>query len=403
MVSSALKRPQKILMLHNKYLIAGGEDVSTRNEAQLLRDGGHEVDLVEYDNDEIEKIGSIRTAIRTTWSLPAIRDVKDRLEQKAYDILHVQNYFPLISPAVLRVGAAKGVTTIQALRNYRLLCANAQLFRNGKDCEKCLGNFVPWAGIKHGCYRNSRLGSGAIAAMIATHKLLGTWQRDTHAFIAVSDYVQQKYIKGGFQAEQVFSKPNVVAKSTRATVARKQQIAYVGRLSPEKGIETLISAWKLAHRPGKLVIVGDGPSKKNLMKQNQHEAAIQFLGHVSPNEAKTIMAQSQAIVIPSLWAEPFPRTGVEAFSVATPVFGARSGGIPELFHNNQGGALFTPGSEKELSQLIIKLFTNPQYAKELHIQAAEIFSSRYTPGAILKRTEEIYAQAIERKLLAKRS
>lgn len=386
--------PLKILMLHNLYSMQGGEDVSARSEAKLLQDFGHSVDLVLYDNKAEKNLHSLRTATRAVWSFASTKDVQDRLINGNYDLMHVQNYFPLISPAVLRVASRLRVPTVQALRNYRLICANGQLFRENQACFKCHGAFAPWHSIVHGCYRDSRAGSAAVTAMIAVHKLIGTWRAHTTAFVAVSEHVRDVYVRAGFPADRIFAKPNVVTGGSLIDEAVDNQLAYVGRLSPEKGIESLLEAWRRANRPGRLVIAGDGPSDGVLRSMADGDDTVSFLGRLTPDEAIVVMARSKAIVIPSLWGEPFPRTGVEALSVGTPVFGAASGGIVELIVKERAGAVYPAGDVDALSRLIGRLFSDQQWASRLREDARAVFAERYAPQVILKRTEEIYRWAI---------
>ncbi|MBO6730850.1 MAG: glycosyltransferase family 4 protein, partial [Maricaulis sp.] len=267
----------KILMVHSRYQELGGEDISTRNEARLLRDTGHAVELVEYDNHEVEQMGAARAGLRAIWSRTARRDLSARLAGGGFDILHVQNYLPMVSPAVLRLGKRYGVATVQALRNYRLICTKAQFFRDGKDCHDCLGKTLPWAGIKHRCYRDSLPATLALTGMIATHRALGTWSRETDAFIAVSEYVRCKYLEGGFDPARVHAKPNVVAAAGPASTALSHKLVYVGRLSAEKGIDVLIEAWRRAGVEGELVIAGDGPAREALGQQAADLPGVRFL------------------------------------------------------------------------------------------------------------------------------
>ena len=128
----------KILMLHNRYLVLGGEDHSSVAEAALLRDHGHEVELLEEDNRRVEQLGHARTALRTVWSRESYRRIDERLRSGGFDILHVQNFFPLWSPSVYYAAARNGIPVVQTLHNYRLMCANALLFRDQHLCQECL-------------------------------------------------------------------------------------------------------------------------------------------------------------------------------------------------------------------------------------------------------------------------
>lgn len=387
----------KILMVHSRYQQLGGEDISTRNEARLLRDAGHEVDLVEYDNHQIEQMGAARAGLRAIWSRTARRDLAAKLDGGGFDILHVQNYLPMVSPAVLRLGKRYGVATVQALRNYRLICTKAQFFRDGKDCHDCLGKALPWAGIRHRCYRDSLPATLALTGMIATHRAIGTWSRETDAFIAVSDYVRSKYIEGGFDPAKLHAKPNVVAAAGPASVTVTRQLVYVGRLSAEKGVDVLLEAWRRAGVEGELVLGGSGPALESLQQQASDIPGVRFLGRIPSEQARALMRGARAMVIPSVWAEPFPRTGVEAMAEGTPVIGASSGGIPELFPDGRGGVLYPASLVDALAGEIRDLFAGDDKAARWRIDARAVFDEHFSPAAVTRRTEEIYAAAIDRR------
>lgn len=387
----------RILMLHSRYQQRGGEDISTRSEAELLRRGGHEVDLVEYDNHEVEKLGRTRTAIRTIWSHPAVMDVRQRLSAKKYDILHVQNYFPLISPAVLLQGARMGVATVQSLRNYRLLCVAGQLFRDGHECQICVGKIAPWPGVRHGCYRGSLPGSATLAAMIATHKALGTWHRQTDALVPVSEYVRDVYVRGGFPAERLHTKPNVSLANAQSR-AKKRQVIYAGRLTKEKGVHDLIAAWQMAApESARLLIVGNGPYEQVLHTLAENDPTIEFAGHHAHDELIKMIASSRILVLPAAWAEPFGRTAVEAFSVGTPVLASAKGGLIEIVEQTGGGATFPAGDVPELAGLISRAINDQIWWDSIAAAARAGFADKYSTGAILHRTEQIYATAIDRR------
>jgi glycosyltransferase involved in cell wall biosynthesis len=391
-------------MLHNRYQIEGGEDVSARTEAELLRQGGHHIDYLEFHNDEVAKIGAAATALRAIWSRPALAEVHARLKEGVYDVLHVQNNFPLISPAVLRIARQYGTASVQALRNYRLLCANAQFFRNDSPCQKCLGALIPWAGIAHRCYRGSTLGSATVAAMIGTHKLLGTWRHYTDAFIAVSDYTKDLYIKGGFNPARIYTKSNVLLNPALEKInvsrpAKLPTVVYVGRLAAEKGLHTLTDAWVKAKLPhaARLLIIGEGPEQANLQAFALQHPSIVMLGKLSMPEVLRHMAEAQAVVVPSVWAEPFGRVVIEAYAVGTPVLAAQSGALPELLqHTPVPGRLFPPHDSIILKAHLEELFDNTKLTGAMAEAAREVYATHYRPAANLKALENIYAQAMRR-------
>ena len=167
--------------------------------------------------------------------------------------------FRSISPAAHHAAKAEGVPLVQSVRNYRLICPAATLFRDGGVCEDCLGRTAPWPGVLHGCYRESRSASAAVAAMIVAHRMLRTWQRKVDAFVALSRFARDKLIEGGLPADRIAIKPNFVDDEPGQGRGPGDYALYVGRLAPEKGLMTLLQAWQRLERPFPLKIVGTGP------------------------------------------------------------------------------------------------------------------------------------------------
>ncbi|MEL6903030.1 MAG: glycosyltransferase, partial [Cyanobacteria bacterium J06606_4] len=268
----------RILSIHNAYQIRGGEDVSTAAEQALLRRYGHTVDVYEENNDRIGKISSGQLALRTLWSREAYQTVRTKLQQHRYDIVHIQNFFPLISPSVYYAARAENIPVVQTLRNYRLICPNALFFRDGGVCEDCIGRAIPYPGIVHGCYRNSAVASAAVAAMVTGHRLLKTWHRSVDRYITLTRFAKNKMIEGGLPADKIVVKPNFVDPEPQVGTGTGGYALYVGRLSVEKGLDTLIAAWEQLEHPYPLKIVGDGPLSTLVTAASERQPTIEWLG-----------------------------------------------------------------------------------------------------------------------------
>src|SRR5690606_36035315 len=233
-----------VLMVHNRYLQRGGEDVAFETDCRLLREAGDTVDVYEEDNRRVEALGKARSAARAVWSVETYRRIRDRLRRTRYDCVHVHNFFPLVSPAVYHAARAEGVAVIQTLHNFRLVCPKATLFRDGRVCEDCVGRRVPWPAILHSCYRGSRGATLAVSAMIVAHRMLRTWRSAVHAYIALTEFGRAKFVEAGLPADRIVVRPNCVHPDPGVGGHEGGFVLYVGRLSEEKGIRVLLDAWK---------------------------------------------------------------------------------------------------------------------------------------------------------------
>jgi glycosyltransferase involved in cell wall biosynthesis len=391
----------RILMLHNRYLIPGGEDQSAAAETVLLRDAGHEVELLEQDNRAIEQIGKVRTAWRTLWSAESHRAIARKLGEKAFDVLHVQNFFPLWSPSVYYAAQSCGVAVVQTLRNYRLLCVNATLFRDGKPCEDCVGRSVAWPGVRHACYRRSRVGSAVVASMIGLHKARGTWKNKVDVYVALTEFARGKYIQGGLPEEKIIVKPNFVYPSPPAGPGGGGYAIFVGRLSPEKGIAALLEAWRAAANPLPLKIVGDGPLADVVKAAATASSKIELLGRKSPEETFALVQQAELLVFPSEWYEGMPRTVIEAFAAGTPVVASNLGAMATMLEPGKTGFVFPAGDVPALAKRMEWCSQNLAQVRSLRPAARAEFESKYTGAANLELLLEIYRRARQAHLPCK--
>ena len=279
----------RILMVHNRYRIRGGEDAVCDSERQLLQAHGHEVDLYEDFNDRLDDLNPIQAASSTVWSKRSYDAVASQLSQKQYDVVHVHNFLPLISPSVYHAAQSQAVPVVQTLHNYRLLCPNALLFREGKICEDCLGKAIPWPAVYHGCYRKSRAATATVAAMNAIHTGMNTWTDKVDTYVALTQFVRQKYVEGGLPAEKIQIKPNFVDPDPGMGEGKGGYALYVGRLSVEKGIDVLLKAWETIGGRLPLKIVGDGPLSKMVTDAMQENPSIEWTGRRPMREVYALM------------------------------------------------------------------------------------------------------------------
>lgn len=380
----------RVLIVHNSYQQAGGEDTVVANEHALLEKHGWDTRLWSVTNDVIAGTWSkITAAMHATYSRPARGELTRLIAEFRPAVVHVHNFFPLLSPSVYDACRAAGVAVVQTLHNYRTICAGALLIRDGHPCEDCIGG-SPYQGALHGCYRGSRIGSLAVARMVDTHRRRGTWRHKVDRFIALSAFSKGKFVAAGFPADRIAVKPNfaedrpVVGPGTRAGAL------FVGRLSPEKGIETLLQAWEGLDVP--MRVVGDGPLRQCV----EDGAGLGFiaLGRKTPAEVAAEMARASFLILPSAWPENFPVTIVEAFCQSLPVIASRIETLEEIIEDGATGLFFSPG---DVDDLATKVRWAHQHAEAMRIMGANarrVYEERYSPSINFGQLAKIYEAAI---------
>lgn len=379
----------KILVVHNRYQQRGGEDTVAEDEAALLAAGGHNVSTVFVSNDVIASFTDKVRAAASVADGPLAALVVDAVRRHRPDVVHVHNFFPLISPAVHARVRALGPATVQTLHNFRITCAGGLLLRNGRPCELCV-NSSPLNAVVHRCYRGSLLGSAATAHMIVRHKRQRTWQRHVDRFIALSRFARDIFERAGVPAEKIVIKPNAVDDPGPAIGLPRAGVLYVGRLSEEKGIAVLAASARLTNAA--ITVVGDGPLAPEL--KASAPATLTFSGAMPRAEARAMMARAAAIVVPSICYENFPIAVAEAFAAGTPVIASRIGALPEIVLDGRTGWLAAPGDPAALAAAIDAAVGDPGESARRGASAREVYDARYTPEAALCALEAVYAEAL---------
>ncbi|MEK3646555.1 glycosyltransferase family 4 protein [Aeribacillus sp. FSL M8-0235] len=384
----------KILTIHNRYLIRGGEDESVDSQIRLLNEKGHKNDLLEYSNREIDKIGRVKTALRTIWSFKAYHEVKKILASGEYDILDCQNTFPLFSPSVYYAASKLKIPVIQTLRNYRPLCPSALFYRDGKVCEDCLGKSVQFPAIRHKCYRESILGSATLASMNYFHKKVKSWENKVDLFVTLTEFARNKYIQAGFPEDRIVVKPNFVYPDPGVGQGLGDYALFVGRLTKEKGIKTLIKAWKKIGSTLPLKIIGEGPLVNLVKEDSKTYQGIEYLGKRDVNEVYDFMGEAKVLIFPSEWYETFGRVAVEAFAKGTPVIASNIGAISEIVRDGVTGLYFKPGDSEDLVEKVKIFLSDPHRINKMREFARKEYEEKYTADRNYEMLMEIYEKAI---------
>jgi glycosyltransferase involved in cell wall biosynthesis len=384
----------RIVMIHNRYQQSGGEDHVLRAETALLRARGHEVEVVEENNDAIVRwTTATKAAFECVYSFSSARGAGKLIDRFRPDVAHIHNFFPRLSPSVHYAYRQAGVPVVQTLHNYRLLCPGSTFFREGKVCEDCTRATVPWPAVAHACYRDSRTASAAVANMLAIHRALGTWTRTVSRFITPTEFARAKFIEGGLPAERIAVKPNFLSQDPGMGAGEGNCALFVGRLSQEKGLDTLLAAWRQLRVRVPLKIVGDGPLASMVQLAAATLPDVEWLGARNHEEVLRLMADAAFQVIPSSSYETFGMVAMEAFAVGLPVFASRLGALAELVSDGETGKLFTAGSSEALAATVEWATAHPGELRTMRRNARMAFEGRYTAEANYAQLMRIYAAA----------
>lgn len=383
----------RILSVHNRYQIRGGEDECYEAEVSLLREKGHDVSLYEENNDRVAELSKVQLATKTIWSHESYQTVRQQLSQHPYDVMHVQNFFPLISPSVYYAARAAKVPIVQTLHNYRLLCSNALFFRGGKVCEDCLGKLIPYPGVQHGCYRENRVATAGVATSLTLHRLVQTWTKTVDLYVALTEFARQKFIQGGLPAEKIVVKPHFIHPDPEPGSGSGNYALFVGRLSVEKGLDTLLQAWETLGNHIPLKIIGDGPLSDRVQAVAAQFPNIEWVGRKPLAEVYSLMGEATFLVFPSQWYETFGRVAVEAFAKGTPVIAANIGAIAELVDAGRTGLHFRPGDPDDLIDQVKWVLAHPEQLGQMRRAARAEFEAKYTVGGNYQELINIYKLA----------
>jgi len=385
----------KISLVHNYYQQPGGEDAVFAGEGALLEAHGHEVVRYTAHNDEVAGLGRLELARKTLWNSESYRKLRELFREAQPQVVHVHNTLPLVSPAVYYAAKAEGVAVVQTLHNFRLSCINGLFFRDGHVCEDCLGHFAPLPGVLHACYRGSRSASGVVAGMLAYHKLRRTYHEMVDVYIALTEFSKQKFIEAGLPPDKIVVKPNFIDPDPGVGTDDGGFTLFAGRLSPEKGMHTLISTWRIIGKRLQLKVVGDGPMAAEVERASEHIEGVNWLGRLPHDEVLALMQRASFLVFPSECYEGFPMTLVEAFAIGLPVVASRLGSMASLIDHGRTGLLFTPGNATELADAVNWLLAHPDEAAAMRQAARAEYEAKYTAESNYQRLMAIYERAIE--------
>lgn len=388
----------KIVIVHNTYREAGGEDVVFESEKRLLKQAGHTVIPYVRSNMELQDatiLDRIAIVPQMLWSSKTRQEFAGILEKEHPDIVHVHNTFMAISPSIYSACSERGIPVVQTLHNFRLLCPAGNFFRDGIICRECVDQSLLQS-VRHGCYRNSRGATAAVALMVAFHRALDTWRRSVTRFITLTEFAKEKFVAAGFPADRFVVKPNFTDPDPGERIHRGEYAVFVGRLADNKGVGVLLNAWKKLPVPYPLHVVGEGPARAAMEVQAREWRlpGVTFRGRLSRDEVIETVKGARFTIVPSTLYEGLPMCIVESFACGTPVLCSRLGGLAEIVQEQSTGLHFNPGDAQDLASKVDWAWNHPSEVAEMGRAARRKYETDYTAEKNYALLMGIYERAL---------
>jgi len=382
-----------VLMVHNEYGSRGGEEHAAEALATLLANHGHGVSWFRRSSAEIS--GSLKGKVKAFFSgihnPAAAESLAATLEEVRPDVVQVQNIYPLLSPAIFRPMRERGIPIVMRCPNYRLFCPNGRHLIGGRVCEKCLS-----AGGELWCVLRNCEGS---LVKSTGYALRNAWARisrrildSVDVFIVQTGFQKRKFVERGIPESRVRIVPGLVPYDEAAERSEMGDlVTFIGRISPEKGIEEfLAAAARMPRIP--FAVAGSGNGVEDLRRRSP--ANVRWLGFLQPPEVRQLYLKSRIVVVPSRWYEGFPNVIVQAMACACPVVGARVGALTDIIDHDKTGLLFKAGDSEDLVRTLEGLYGNRELCRRLGRAGEEKALGQYSRESVYAALMAAYEDAL---------
>ena len=412
----------RILIVNYRYFISGGPEKYMFNIKKMLEDNGHEVIPfsihsnknveTEYSKYFVEPIGGrdttyfdeVKKTPKSIWQL-LTRSIYSREVEKALkkeindvkpDLVYIIHFVNKLSPSVITGANKMGVPVVLRLSDYFLLCPRFDFMYEKKVCEECLSKGYKSC-IKKRCVKGSLFASVVRVFSMKFHKMINVY-KNVYAFITPSEFLKKKLSLNGFEEKRIHCIPTFTASKT--TIG-KQQIGsyglYFGRVTEEKGVETVIKAYeKLPEYTGKIMGDDTTDEAKRLKKyvENHKMKNVEFLGFKSGAELENVIKGARFTLIPSIWYDNLPNTALESFQYSKPVIASNIGSLPELVIDGENGYLFKPSNVEDLIKKI-KMLDDDPLVKNMGQASRKRLESRFAPQTHYEDLMKIFNEAVK--------
>ena len=382
-----------ILLVHDFYQNFGGEDSIALREKVLLERSGIPLRFYSRDNIEIKEysfLQKLRFIPRTVFSGFTANSIEKIIREFEPTVAYTHNIFPLISPSIYHTLHSKSVPCVQNVQDFRWLCPNGLFFTKNSVCERCKRGAY-WNAARYRCFRDSYPLSGLYASAIGINRAIGVLNKIT-AIVCATHFSKQKFIEAGIDEGRLYIKPNFIdASGFEPAFGTGDHILFLGRLSPERGLWTLIRAFEKM-RDIQLRIVGTGPLEEDLRVyiKEKNLINISMEGFKKGAEKMDLLKNALFMVFTSEWYEHFPIVILESFAAGKPVITSRLGNMPFIVENGKSGLHYEAGQADDLIEKVKDLINNPGRVSRMGKHARRLVETIYSPEENLKILKSIF-------------
>ena len=383
----------KVLIAHNNYGKYSGEEAVVDKMADMLTSHGHEVAFYRRTTEGVREsaVGKIKGFLSGIYSPSGVRGMWDALRRERPDIVNVHNLYPFISPAALFECKKSGVPVVMTIHNFRLICPTGLFMRDGLPCEVCLERGNEWSCVRYNCECN-RLKSIGYTLRNVYARWTGAYRKNVAAFACITDFQRQKLIAAGYEAERVTVIPNGIDAPTSYDLTGGNYVAYIGRLSYEKGYDLLI---EVARRNPSIPFRFAGAKREQ--SDMEIPGNVEFMGYLQKEELSDFICHSRFVVMPSRCYEGFPMAILEAACYGKPTIGPAHGGFTEIIGRGEQaiGDLFEPNNFDDLEQKVVSLWNRPDEIARLGKKALEKLKREYSSEVIYQKWDNLFQKLIK--------
>jgi len=380
----------RILIIHTRYKIRGGEDSVVDNEMDLLKSAGNNVEILSFSNSG----GTLMKLFQLPFNYSSYKKTKQAIARFKPDIVHIHNLHFAGSTSVIYAAKKCGIPMLITLHNYRMLCPSGTLFFDSELFMSSVNRMLPIEAIKKGVYQNSKIITLWLATSAAINQIRKTWNIPDR-YIVLGNNAKDVFLASRYRhlAEKMRIKPNFCFPYPEKQKEPGNYYLYVGRLSPEKGIQVVLNAFSKTGLP--LKIIGSGPLEAEIKTYSGKYKNIEFLGIKDKDEVYSLISCAAAVIFSSIWFETFGMVIIEALACGTPVIASAIGEAKNLIQHKVNGLLFEAGNENDLLEKMLYYQALPVEDKLLYkANALKAYQDNYTPEINLKQLVDIYQEII---------